>query len=214
MITAPPSLRRLACLVLCITAALCIPAVHAQEHRLLVLGDSISAAYGMSLQQGWVSLLEQRLRADGHSVAVVNASISGETSAGGLKRLPALLAEHTPQAVIVELGGNDGLRGYPVPLLRQTLIDIVTAAQNGGARVLLLPMEIPPNYGARYTRAFRQTYIDVATATGCTPGPFILEGIATDPQLMQEDGIHPTSAAQPIIVNNIYSAVLTLLQAP
>lgn len=213
MTMSPKLLRLHASVALCVFLLLFPQAMRAAEQRILVLGDSISAAYGMSLQQGWVSLLETRLRGDGLSVAVINASISGETTAGGLKRLPALLAEHTPHYVLVELGGNDGLRGYPIQLFRDALTDIVISAQNSGAKVLLLPMEIPPNYGARYTQAFRQTFIDVASATGCTLGPFILGDVATNPTLMQQDGIHPTSAAQPAIVDTVYDSIVAMLEA-
>ncbi|MDX1733939.1 MAG: arylesterase [Halioglobus sp.] len=186
--------------------------VAAREHRLLVLGDSISAAYGMSLQQGWVALLAQALEANGHDAAVVNASISGDTTAGGLRRLPALLERHSPTLVIVELGGNDGLRGYPIGQFRRNLLDIVSAAQQSGAAVMLLPMEIPPNYGARYTRAFRATFGEVAQETGSVLGPFILEDIAIDPGMMQEDGIHPTAAAQSRMMEIVYPAILEQLE--
>lgn len=165
--------------------------------RILVLGDSISAAYGMSLAQGWVALMSGNLMADYPGLTVVNASISGETSVGGLARLPALLSKHRPTLVIIELGGNDGLRGYPVKQLRQNLETMTRLSQEAGAAVMIMPMEIPPNYGTRYTQAFRDSFVHVAEQTGAALGPFILDGIAIDAQLMQSDGIHPKPAAQP-----------------
>lgn len=178
---------------------------------LLVLGDSISAAYGLSLEQGWVSLLDDELQSAGKDVEVVNASISGETTAGGLRRLPALLEAHQPSAVVIELGGNDGLRGYPIDKLRNNLRQMVNLAQESGARVMLLPMEIPPNYGSRYTGLFRESYPAVTKETDSVLGPFLLEAVATDPALMQGDGIHPTADAQPLLLDNVRAAIMELL---
>ena len=178
---------------------------------ILILGDSISAAYGMSLEQGWVALLEEQL-ADSHpDYSVVNASISGETTAGALRRLPALLAEHKPGVVVIELGGNDGLRGFPIRNFRANLQAMAEMSRAADAEVLLLPMEIPPNYGSRYTASFRESYPLVAKATGSVLGPFILEGVATDPTLMQADGIHPTVEAQAIMLDTIFPALAELL---
>ncbi|MEZ5570046.1 MAG: arylesterase [Halioglobus sp.] len=190
------------------------PAAQADEPNILVLGDSISAAYGMSLEQGWVALLEKELARQGKPVTLVNASISGETTAGGLRRLPALLADHTPTLVLIELGANDGLRGYPLQGLRDNLRRMVEAAQRAGARVLLLPMEIPPNYGARYAQGFRDAFASVAEETGAELAPFILEAFATDPAMMQADGIHPTSAAQPLMLQAVMPSILKLLETP
>ncbi|TGD75352.1 arylesterase [Mangrovimicrobium sediminis] len=178
--------------------------------RLMVLGDSISAAYGMSLQQGWVSLLADELR-DG-DIAVINASISGETTDGALRRLPALLETHAPDLVIIELGGNDGLRGFPLATLRENLTQLVTQSQAAGAEVLLLPMHIPPNYGRRYTEAFHTSFAEVAQATGAGLGPFILDGIAGRPELMQGDGIHPQPEAQAQMLANVLPAIREALQ--
>jgi len=185
---------------------------HAGAANILVLGDSISAAYGMSLEQGWVALLAQEMAEREAGLQVVNASISGETSAGGLRRLPALLQEHRPVLVIIELGANDGLRGYPIGGFRGNLESMVALSVAVGAQTLLLPMEIPPNYGARYTSEFRNSYIAVAQQSAALLGPFILEGVATDPLLMQEDGLHPRTEAQPIMLQNVLPAVLMALE--
>ena len=178
---------------------------------LLVLGDSISAAFGLDTRQGWVSLLEQRLAAEGFDYQVVNASVSGDTSAGGLARLPTLLAEHRPQLVIVELGGNDGLRGQPPAQLQQNLAAIVQSARASGARVLLLGMQLPPNYGARYNALFSQVYADVAGAAQVPLLGFFLDGVGGVPALMQGDGIHPNAAAQPRLLDNLWPLLKPLL---
>lgn len=175
----------------------------ASRELLLVVGDSISAAYGMSLEEGWVSHLSRHLEDQRPQLTVVNASISGDTTDAALRRMPALLEEHSPDVVVLELGGNDGLRGFPIPTLRQNLERLVRLAQAAGARVVLLPMEIPPNYGARYTSSFRESYPQVAAATGSLLGDFILDGIATDPDLMQADGIHPGPEAQRAMMMNV-----------
>ena len=178
---------------------------------LLVLGDSISAAFGLDTRQGWVSLLEQRLVAEGFDYRVVNASVSGDTSAGGLARLPTLLAEHRPQLVIVELGGNDGLRGQPPAQLQQNLAAMVEQSQKAGAKVLILGMQLPPNYGARYNALFSQVYADVATAAQVPLLGFFLEGVGGVPALMQGDGIHPNAAAQPRLLDNLWPQLKPLL---
>ena len=183
----------------------------AREHRILVLGDSISAAYGMSLEQGWVTLLAEQLAAREAPSEVVNASISGETTAGGLRRLPQLLAQHSPNVVIIELGANDGLRGYPLDRLRTNLDKLVALSVEAGARVILISMEIPPNYGARYTAGFRDSFALVADSTGSVLAPFLLDGVATNPALMQADGIHPTVAAQPLLLVNILPTIQIVL---
>ena len=183
----------------------------AMAGTLLVLGDSISAAFGLDTRQGWVSLLEQRLAAEGFDYQVVNASVSGDTSAGGLARLPTLLAEHRPQLVIVELGGNDGLRGQPPAQLQQNLAAIVQSARASGARVLLLGMQLPPNYGARYNALFSQVYADVAGAAQVPLLGFFLDGVGGVPALMQGDGIHPNAAAQPRLLDNLWPQLKPLL---
>lgn len=184
----------------------------AEERTILVLGDSISAAYGIEPEQGWVQLLQDRLDATAPEYSVVNASISGETTGGGLARLPGALERHEPEVVIVELGGNDGLRGYPIARIRDNLARMVELAQDAGARVLLVGMAIPPNYGQRYLDAFRGTFREVAEQTGVPLVPFLLEGIATDDGLMQEDGIHPEAEAQPMLLENLWPKLVGLLQ--
>ena len=178
---------------------------------LLVVGDSISAAFGMDTRQGWVALLEKRLDEQGFDHQVVNASISGDTSAGGAARLPALLAEHQPELVIIELGGNDGLRGQPPAQLQQNLAAMVQASQQKGAKVLLLGMQLPPNYGVRYTSAFAEVFPKVANEFDVPLVPFVLEGIGGVPALMQADGIHPTAEAQPKLLENVWPTLKPLL---
>jgi acyl-CoA thioesterase-1 len=178
---------------------------------LLVLGDSISAAFGLDTRQGWVSLLEQRLAAEGFDYQVVNASVSGDTSAGGLARLPTLLAEHRPDLLIVELGGNDGLRGQPPAQLQQNLAAMVQQARKAGTRVLILGMKLPPNYGLRYTTAFADVFPQVANEQDVALVPFLLEGAAGLPLMTQADGIHPTAAAQPRLLDNVWPVLKPLL---
>lgn len=196
---------------LALTLMLCLWAVSTHANKLIVLGDSISAGYGIDVDQGWVGLLAQRLVAQEVDTEVVNASISGNTTGDGLARLPQLLATHQPSVVVVELGGNDGLRGYPLKRMRQNLTRIIELSQNAGARVLLLGIEIPPNYGQRYTLEFRRSFQTVAEQQAVAFVPFILNGIALDPSLMQKDGIHPTQAAQPKLLENIWPEIKSLL---
>lgn len=170
----------------------------------LVVGDSISAAFGLDTTQGWVALLQKRLDQQGKRIQVVNASISGDTSAGGLARLPALLAEHRPALVMIELGGNDGLRGTPLAQLQQNLANMIAASKSRGAQVLLLGMRLPPNYGKRYTEGFAGVYEQLAATHQVPLLPFFLEGVGGVPGLMQADGIHPTAAAQPRLLDNIW----------
>ncbi|TRO37219.1 arylesterase [Pseudomonas sp. ALS1279] len=178
---------------------------------LLVVGDSISAAFGLDSRVGWVALLEKRLQEEGFEHAVVNASISGDTSAGGAARLSALIAEHKPELVIIELGGNDGLRGQPPAQLQQNLASMVEKSQQAGAKVLILGMRLPPNYGARYTTAFAEVFSKVAEESGSALVPFVLEGIGGVPSMMQPDGIHPTAEAQPVLLDNVWPTLKPLL---
>lgn len=171
----------------------------------LVVGDSISAAFGLDTAQGWVALLQKRLDQQGRSIHVVNASISGDTSAGGLARLPALLAKHRPALVMIELGGNDGLRGTPLTQLQQNLANMIAASKSSGAQVMLLGMRLPPNYGKRYTEGFAGVYEQLAATHQVPLLPFFLEGVGGVPGLMQADGIHPTADAQPRLLDNLWA---------
>jgi len=177
----------------------------------LIVGDSISAGFGLDTRVGWVSLLEKRLKAEGFTDQVVNASISGDTSAGGQARLPALLAEHRPQVVVLELGGNDGLRGQLPTQLKQNLASMIDKSQAVGAKVLLLGMQIPPNYGPRYTQAFARVYAELAQEKNIALVPFFLEGIGGHPELMQADGIHPAPAGQGKLLDNVWPTLKPLL---
>ena len=174
----------------------------------LVIGDSISAGYGIQAQESWVHLLRERL---GDQARVVNASISGDTTGGGLARLPKTLSVHEPQVVIIELGGNDGLRGFPVANIRANLLAMTEAVLAIGAKPVLAGMRIPPNYGPSYTHAFHTMYAEVAEATGAALVPFLLEGVATDRELMQDDGIHPTAPAQQRLLDNIWPVLQPLI---
>ncbi|WP_178124961.1 MULTISPECIES: arylesterase [unclassified Pseudomonas] len=191
--------------------ALMCMAQNAAAGTVLIVGDSISAAFGLDTRQGWVALLEKRLKEQGFNDQVVNASVSGDTSAGGQARLPALLAEHKPQVVILELGGNDGLRGQPPQQLQQNLASMIDSAQAGGAKVLLLGMQLPPNYGVRYTQAFAQVYGQLASDKKVALVPFFLDGIGGHPELMQADGLHPAAAAQGKLLENVWPTLKPLL---
>jgi acyl-CoA thioesterase I len=179
---------------------------------LLVFGDSLSAAYGIDKNHGWVNLLQKELIEKHYDYKVINASISGETTAGGLSRIQQQLEQHQPNIVILALGANDGLRGLDIKQIKANLDKIIKKGQNAKAKMLLLGIKIPPNYGFTYTRQFEQIYFDLAKAHKIGFRPFFLEGIAGEPTLNQEDGIHPNAQAQPMIVDNIWPALLTLLK--
>lgn len=191
--------------------ALMCMAQNAAAGTVLIVGDSISAGFGLDTRVGWVALLEKRLKAEGFADQVVNASISGDTSAGGQARLPALLAEHKPQVVVLELGGNDGLRGQLPTQLKQNLASMIDKSQASGAKVLLLGMQIPPNYGPRYTQAFAKVYGELAEEKHIALVPFFLEGIGGHPELMQADGIHPAPAGQGMLLDNVWPRLKPLL---
>jgi len=178
---------------------------------LLVLGDSISAGYGLASGQGWVNLLSERLEREGYPYRVVNASISGDTTAGGRARLPALLAQHHPAIVVVELGGNDALRGGNLEVTRGNLDAIVGTIQAAGAKPMLVGMQLPPNYGAPYVRQFGALFSDVAKARKVPAVPFMFEGFAEDFTQFQADRIHPVAAAQPRILANVWPTLAPLL---
>ena len=184
----------------------------ASDRTLLVFGDSLSAAYGIRAEQGWVALLGQRLQAQGYGYEVVNASVSGETSEGGLQRLPRALQLHHPGLIILELGANDGLRGLPIAATKDNLMKMVQLAQSAGARVLLVGIRIPPNYGPRYTSEFAAVYPDVAKQYGLPLVPFLLEKVALDPTLMQEDGLHPTARGEPLVLDTVWQGLEPLVK--
>ncbi|MBO6563308.1 MAG: arylesterase [Pseudomonadales bacterium] len=178
---------------------------------ILVYGDSISAAYGMNQEQGWVSLLSERLNTEHPGYRVVNASVSGETTGGGLTRLPKSLSLHQPDVLVLELGGNDGLRGYPIDKIRGNLDAMIQQSKEAGTRVLLIGMVLPPNYGRRYITAFEQIFTDLANLHQVPFVPFLLNGVATTRDLVQRDGIHPTVDAQPMILEDVYPVLESLL---
>lgn len=191
---------------------LCQPLPAAERPVLLVFGDSLSAGYGIDQSQAWTILLQQKLDHSPYRYVVQNASISGETTAGGLQRLPRALRLHRPAIVIIELGGNDGLRGLPLKSMRENLAAMIRLAARTGAKVLLVGMHLPPNFGPVYTRAFHDSYRQLARDHGIALLPFLLDGIATDRDLMQSDGIHPRAKAQARIVENLWPALEPLLK--
>ena len=180
--------------------------------KVLVVGDSLSAAYGLNMEQGWVSLLEQRLQTTIDGAMVVNASISGETTRGGAYRLPPLLKEHKPTLVIIELGGNDGLRALPIKQMRENLTMMTNESLATGAKVLLLAAEAPPNLGRRYTSRFRGIYEQLAENKRVETLPFIVESVFLNSALMQNDGIHPNAEAQPMLVDVVWPTLIMMLE--
>lgn len=190
------------------------PAPGGLTRTILVMGDSLSAGHGINQADAWVTLLGERLRAEGYGYDVVNASITGDTTSGGARRLPRALALHRPAIVIIELGGNDGLRGTPVAVMRRNLASMIEDCQRIGARVILAGMQIPTNYGATYTREFAAVYPALAREYRVELIKFFLAGIALNPELFQADGIHPTAAAQPLIVANVWPRLQPLLGKP
>ncbi|WP_286185420.1 arylesterase [Acidovorax cavernicola] len=195
-------------------AAAQAPAASAGKPVILVLGDSLSAEYGLKRGEGWVPLLEKRLAQQKIAASVVNASISGDTSSGGRARFPALLTQHKPTHVVLELGANDALRGLPLTNTEDNLLQITKAAQAAGARVLIVGIQVPPNYGGDYTRRFEAVFAKVAGATKSALVPFLLKGVADAPDAMtlfQADRIHPTAAAQPQILDNVWLELRKLL---
>lgn len=179
---------------------------------ILVFGDSLSAGFGIDHSRGWVSLLAQRLDQENFPHRVVNASISGETTAGGVSRLPAALDSHQPAIVILELGANDGLRGLPLEHLRANLEKLIAISRDSGARVCLVGMKLPPNYGSRYAQGFEDIYTQLAKKQRTARVPFLLEGVADRRELMQADNIHPTAEAQPRLLDNVWPQLLPLLK--
>src|SRR5580698_7838817 len=184
----------------------------ASDRTILVMGDSLSAAYGIRPEQGWVALLTQRLQAQGYGYEVVNASVSGETSSGGLQRLPRALEIHQPEIVVLELGANDALRGLPLSVAKENLTKMVQLSQASGARVLLVGIRIPPNYGPRHTTEFADMYPEIAKQYHLPLVPFLLEKVALDPSLMQEDGMHPNARGEPLVLDTLWQGLEPLLK--
>ena len=185
----------------------------AEMPLILVFGDSISAGYGLPhVDEGWVELLKTRLRAQGYGYQVVNASVSGETTAGGLARLPRALDLHHPKIVVLELGSNDGLRALPIAQMRANLSQMIDLSMSAGAQVLLLGMRMPPNYGPEFTAKFQEVYSDLAREKKLAWVPFLLDGIALTPELLQGDDMHPNAQGQPILLSNAWRGLAPLLK--
>ena len=180
--------------------------------KILIFGDSLSAAYGIGEDEGWVTLLAERLAQEDSELEVVNGSVSGETTTGGRARLPSLLERYNPAFVLIELGGNDGLRGLPLSLMRENLTDMIQLSQTSGATVMIAGMQIPPNYGPRYTEPFFAQYAELAEEFDLYLIPFLIDGIPQQPELMQADGIHPKAEAQSMILDNFWPVLLEALQ--
>ncbi|MFL6649114.1 MAG: arylesterase [Sulfurifustaceae bacterium] len=183
----------------------------AHARTIVVLGDSLSSAYGMEVKSGWVTLLQQRLDSLKLPYKVVNASISGDTTGGGLARLPRVLEQHRPDVVVIELGGNDGLRGLPPEQAKRNLVQIVSLSRGAGAKVLLLGIRVPPNYGTAYAERFHRIYLDVAAETHAPLAPSLIDGLTPDATNLQPDRLHPTAAAQPRILENVWVKLKPLL---
>ena len=194
-------------------AALFVAARAFAGQTIVVVGDSLSSGYGLIAEQSWVAMLRERLDAEAYGYDVVNASIAGDTSSGGLARLPRLLEQHSPAVVVIELGGNDGLRGQPVETLRANLAKMIELSQQRGARVLLAGMQIPPNYGPAYTRSLTAVYPELAMRYRVTLVDFLLDGVALHPELMQHDGIHPNAAGQKIVLENVWRVLRGVLRS-
>jgi acyl-CoA thioesterase-1 len=183
------------------------PLTAAADNTILILGDSLSAAYGLKQEQGWVKLLQDKYAEKDQSVYLVNASISGETTGGALRRLDALLSEFEPTHVLIELGGNDGLRGFPIKRLQANLRDLITKSQQIGAKTAVMEVQIPPNYGPRYTKLFTDSFKTIADETDSELMPFFMLSIAGRPELMQNDNLHPNADAQPLIRDFMYKTI-------
>lgn len=192
-----------------------LPAAHATaNHKILLLGDSLSASYGMTQNEGWVTLLNKQLTEQNAPYNIINASISGETTAGGLSRLPGILAKQSIDTLIIELGGNDGLRGFPPKLIKSNLEKMVDLAHAKNISVYVMNIRIPPNYGPRYSKMFTDVFAQVGNEKDITVLPFFMEQIAVDPSLMQNDGIHPNRFAQPKIADIMSKQLATIYNAP
>ena len=203
--------------MLCLLLELSLPQAYVgensplQQQTILIVGDSISAGLGIDKQQGWVALLENTLLQEYPQYTLINASISGETTRGGANRMQTILEKHQPSIVILELGGNDGLRGTPTKLITKNLTYMINLSESMGAKTLLLGMRIPPNYGQRYSELFAQQYTQLATELNVTLVPFLLEGVAGEKGMMQADGIHPTEEAQPIMLKSVWEILKPMI---
>jgi acyl-CoA thioesterase-1 len=197
-------MRRLLTLFLCLVA---VAANSAGGPTVLVFGDSLSAGYGLDVDQSWTTLLQARLQSQGYEHRVINASISGETTEGGRTRIAPTMNNFSPDLVILELGGNDGLRGFPPELMKANLRAIIETARGSGASVVLLGIRIPPNYGSRYTQAFERVYGELADEFNVPWIEFFMEGVALNDELMQDDGIHPNAEAQPVLLDNAWPII-------
>jgi acyl-CoA thioesterase-1 len=184
----------------------------ASDRTILVFGDSLSAAYGIRPEQGWVALLTQRLQSQGYGYEIINASVSGETTSGGLQRLPRTLQLHRPGIVVLELGGNDGLRGLPLTTTRDNLGQMIRLSQQVGAQLLLVGIRMPPNYGPRYTEEFAGMFPALAKQYHVPLVPFILQNVAQDPSRMQEDGVHPNALGEPQVLETLWPYLKPLLK--
>ncbi|VAW82452.1 Arylesterase precursor [hydrothermal vent metagenome] len=187
--------------------------VTAPAQIILIIGDSLSAAYGIPVKKGWVSLLQNRLDAEGYPYRIVNDSISGDTTANARARLTRALASHAPAVVLLELGGNDGLRGLSLTAMKSNLANMISSARGEGAQVLLIGVQLPPNYGPRYTERFQAIYHELAREQGLALLPSLVDGIGTEQSLMQADGIHPNATAQPLIVDRVWKELVPMLES-
>ncbi len=190
----------------------CSAPVFAENAKIMVYGDSLSAAYGIPQQQGWASLLQKKLDAERYKYKVVNTSISGETTSGGVSRIQHALDQTKPNIIILELGANDGLRGLPVQEMTANLNTIIEQSKKSGAKILLVGMRIPPNYGPQYTKRFSQSYVKLSQEHNIPLVPFMLENIAAKANLIQDDGLHPNAIAQPLVLDNIWPHLKQLLK--
>lgn len=207
-------MRKVSTLFLIVCGVVCVgPAAGAEAPAILVFGDSLSAGYGIDVDRSWTSLLQSRLAVQGYEHRVVNASISGETTEGGATRIDSALRNFDPELVVIALGGNDGLRGFPPARMKSNLETMIAASLDSGAEVVLLGIRIPPNYGRRYTQAFEQVYRDLATEMDLPWVEFFMEGVALNEALMQDDGIHPNAEAQPVLLDNAWPAISAALEA-
>jgi len=184
---------------------------NSHDRKILIIGDSLSAGIGIAAHESWVTLLQKRLAAKGHDYQVVNASISGDTTGGGLRRLPRALQVHAPDILVIELGGNDGLRGTPIHIIRKNLATMVELGQAAGAQIILAGMLMPPNYGQAYTDGFAGIYLELAAEYDAALIPFFMENVALNPSLMQRDQIHPNAKGQPLLLDNVWEILAQML---